>query len=142
MLKVVLDTNVYISALIRGGLPLDILLAAIKGDFKLFVSDSILEELDGVFVQKLGWAPSRAKHALTTVQTYAELVFPKERLAVIQGDEDDNRILECAVAAEAHAIVTGDSDLLRLGAFRDITMLSPREFWEILRRRSGSHTDI
>jgi putative PIN family toxin of toxin-antitoxin system len=130
VLNVVLDTNVYISALTRGGLPLDIFLAVIRGEFKLFISSSILEEVEGVLVQKFRWAPDRVKHALATVRGDAQLVSPKERLAVIKADDDDNRILECAVAAEAQVIVTGDGDLLGLGTFRGISILTPREFWD------------
>ena len=130
MLNIVLDTNVYISALARGGLPFDIFLAATRGEFNLFISDSILEELERVLLQKFKWAPDRLQQALAIVHLYAQLVLPKEKLTVIEEDDSDNRILECAVAAEAQVIVTGDSDLLDLGAFREITILTPREFWD------------
>jgi putative PIN family toxin of toxin-antitoxin system len=130
VLNVVLDTNVYISALTRGGLPLDIFLAAIRGGFKLFISSDILEEVEGVLGRKFGWAPDRVKDALRTVSGAAQLVSPKERLAVIKADDNDNRILECAMAAEAQIIVTGDGHLLGVGTFRRISILTPRVFWD------------
>jgi len=130
VLSVVLDTNVYISALARGGLPLDIFIAATKGEFTLFTSGPILEELERVLLEKFEWAPDRVQQALTAVHLCSRIVFPKEHLTVIKEDDDDNRILECAVDAEAQVIVTGDRDLLELGVYRHITVLNPREFWD------------
>ena len=64
-----------------------------------------------------------AEGFLTAVTRYA---YPVERLDAVPTDKDDNRVLECAVAADSEVIVSGDSDLLRLGNFRgiDITKAS------------------
>ncbi len=58
----------------------------------------------------------------------ADRVDPQERLSIVREDEADNRILECAVAADADAIVTGDRHLLRLRRFRGTSIMSPRDF--------------
>ncbi len=105
MLKIVLDTNVYISALARGGLPFDIFLAATRGELNLFISDSILEELERVLRQKFKWAPERLRQILAIVHLYAQLVLPEEKLTVIEEDDSDNRILEfCTLGGGGESI--------------------------------------
>ena len=56
------------------------------------------------------------------------MVDPQERVHIILADDSDNRILECAVAAGAEFIVTGDAHLLDLHSFREVRILSPRQF--------------
>jgi len=68
----------------------------------------------------------------------AEMVRPVESLKVILGDPDDDRVLECAVAAGAEIIVSGDRHLLGLGIFRDIRILSPTDFLNELGREGDS----
>jgi putative PIN family toxin of toxin-antitoxin system len=131
VLRVVLDTNVYVSALIRGGVPLDILLAwTVSERFDLFTSAFILEELEGVLLRKFNWSHAQVRRATTLIRSYAHAVSPQEQLRVIKEDDSDNRILECAQVAKAHIIVTGDSHLLKLGVFEKTIILSPRDFSE------------
>lgn len=128
MTRVVADTTVYVSALHFGGVADQVLALARSGAIELFVSLPILREIQGVLTQKFAWSPGRARAALTTIQAFAQIVRPAERLAVITKDEPDNRMLECAVAAQAHTVVTGDQDLLRLRRFRGFLIVSPRAF--------------
>jgi putative PIN family toxin of toxin-antitoxin system len=131
MLKVVLDTNIYISAFNFGGIPLEILTLGIRKEVAIFVSPLILEEIEGVLRNKFKWQLKRIQEAITAIQQYAQLVHPKERINLIKEDEPDNRVLECASEAEAYLIVSGDSHLQRLKKFRNISILSPREFFEL-----------
>jgi predicted nucleic acid-binding protein len=78
--------------------------------------------------RKFGWTPSRARDAIADVLAYATVVYPKQKIAAVVNDEPDNRILECAVEAKAHFLVSGDSHLKALKQFRDILILSPRAF--------------
>jgi predicted nucleic acid-binding protein len=57
-----------------------------------------------------------------------ERVTPRRRVNAVKDDPDDNRILECALAARADVIVSGDGHLLRLTAYEGITILTPRSF--------------
>lgn len=57
----------------------------------------------------------------------------RERLDVVDADPDDNRVLECAVAAGSRFIVTSDGDLLRLGAYAGIRILKVADFLELIR---------
>ena len=128
MIRVVADSNVYISALNFGGVADEILALGRRQVIALFVSPSILKEVEGVLVRKFKWSPKRAHRVHTLIQAVAETVVPSESIAVVTADEADNRILECAVTAKAHLIVTGDNHLRTLGGFRGITIVSPREF--------------
>ena len=128
MLRVVADTNVYVSALHVGGVADEVLAGARASQFQLFVSRPILRELERVLVGKLRWEPERAKEAIGAVRRLATLVTPTESVAVIADDDPDNRIRECAMAADAQLIVTGDRLLQALGSFRGITIVSPRHF--------------
>ena len=132
MLRVVADTNVYISALNFGGVPDQVLALARRGLIAMFVSRPILEEIDGVLKRKFQWPSSRARDALAAITEFAREVQPTKRVAVIEKDEPDNRVLECALAAEATIIVSGDSHLRDLGSFQRIRILSPRAFLDAI----------
>lgn len=122
------DTNVYVSALHFGGTPRRLLEVARGGLVDLAVSDAILDELDRVLRDKFGWTSQRAGEAREAVGAFTRHVTPDRRLSVVADDPDDDRILECAVAAGAQFVVSGDRHLLRLGAFEGISILTVAEF--------------
>jgi putative PIN family toxin of toxin-antitoxin system len=126
--RVVADTNVYISALNFSGAADEVLALGRAGAIQLFVSPPILGEIEGVLLRKFGWAAARVREAAKAIRGFAVLVNPSEMVSVVHEDESDNRILECAIASGADTIVTGDRHLLKLGRFRDIVIVSPREF--------------
>jgi predicted nucleic acid-binding protein len=66
------------------------------------------------------------------IESCTELVRPIEMLDVIKEDPDGNRVLECAVAAGARFIVSGDNDLLRLGQFRNIRIVKVADFMKLI----------
>ncbi len=116
-MRVVFDTNVYISAFITpGGRGEAAYLRVIDGEVELAVSVPILTELARKLKEKFHWDDERIKAAVRHVAAAATVVKPAERLAVLS-DEPDNRILECAKEADAAVIVTGDRHLLGLGTF-------------------------
>ena len=128
MPNVVADTNVYISAFNFGGPPLEILIFAIRREIALFVSPSILKEIEGVLLRRFGWPGEQAREVLRTIREFTRSVDPKEKIDALKEDESDNRILECAVEAKAHVIITGDKHVQAIGAFRGIAIMSPRQF--------------
>jgi len=132
VLRVVADTNVYISALNFGGVPDQVLALARRSVIAMFVSKPILQEIEGVLNGKFQWLPNRTRDALVTIAEFAKEVRPVERVAVIEKDEPDNRVLECALAAKATIIVSGDSHLRDLGSFQRIRILSPRSFVDLI----------
>lgn len=127
MNRVVLDTNVFVSGLVFGGKSRIILEMAEDGAFELAVSEFIRVELEGILQQKFGWSQERVAWGCRPIWNVARDIIPRVTIAVCS-DPDDNRILECALEAEASVIVTGDSDLLRLNPYEEIAIVSPAAF--------------
>lgn len=129
--RVVADTNVIVSAFASGGNPKAILLLAASGAIEIFASEAILEEVTRVLTgPKFRWTHSRLVDAVTGLP--ARIIDPgPSRLALVR-DHDDNRILECAVAARAHYLVTGDRDLLILERYFRTRILTPRQFLSVI----------
>jgi len=128
-LKLVLDSNVFISALVFGGKPWKILDLAVRGLIAVAVSDDILEEIKGVLGGKKFQYPVKILRALINeIEDLADIVEPKETIDAVPEDPKDNRVLECAVAFRADVIVSGDSHLLALLSFGKIRIMNPDEF--------------
>lgn len=134
MVRVVADTNIYISALVFGGKPMEFLRMARARRFELAVSEDIIAEVAHVLRDKFGWPAVDVGDAYDTIIGCTRRVEPTERLSVIKEDPDDDRILECAVAARAEALVSRDNDLLRLKEFRHIPMMTLADFLVALER--------
>jgi putative PIN family toxin of toxin-antitoxin system len=131
--RVVLDTNVLISAILFGGKPRQILEKAIHGEIRLCLSEAILEELKEVLRRpKFDYSPEAVQVILTELINISDFVKPSKTLSVVSEDPEDNRILEYAVEAGANYIVTGDIHLLRLRKYQDIKVLNAVVFLEEL----------
>ena len=97
---------------------------------ELNASSFILGEVDRVLREKLGWEEDRAERAVAQIRRVAGAIHePAETVSVIEEDPTDNRILECALAANAELIVTGDKKhLLPLGSFRGVSIIGLQDF--------------
>jgi putative PIN family toxin of toxin-antitoxin system len=124
MTRVVLDTNVYISALMFGGLPGSLLDLAFLRAFTLIISPALLDELDEKLQAKFEMTIEDAAFLRARLRKIAQVVEPKQSLTVIAEDTDDNRVLECAVEGHADVILSGDRHLLKLGKMK-VLRLSP-----------------
>jgi putative PIN family toxin of toxin-antitoxin system len=130
--RVVFDTNVYISAFIYPkGLPFRIWQQAVEGRFVLLVSPAIMREIAKV-LRRFGWQEHEIVGYLKLVAKVAQIVAPTIAVDAVSDDETDNRILECAVAASAHLVVSGDRHLLRLKSFEGIGIVRPVDFHRTL----------
>lgn len=128
----VFDTNIFISAFaIPGGKAEEAYLLAINGAFTLCSSVFILTETAGKLRQKFGWADDRIRKFLKSVAKFVTIIKTQPTLHVLS-DEPDNRILECALAAQAAAIVTGDKHLLALKEFRGVEIVKLSDFLKSL----------
>jgi uncharacterized protein len=131
-LKAVFDTNIYISAfVIPGGNAEQAYLHAITGDFKLFTSIAILTELAGKLEKKFGWEKQKIAQLLTHLSKTAKVLKTSPNIKVLS-DDPDNRILECAMEAQADLIVTGDKHLLKLGYHEDVRIVKLSDFLKII----------
>lgn len=123
-MKLVLDTNVLVSALFWEGHERTLLQACFQGYHRTVTSPFILNELDRVLQEKFDIPETLARNYINQLLATAKTVDPKPHLATIEDDPSDNRILECALAAKADVIVTGDSHLLDLDSFHGIEICS------------------
>ena len=137
-MRIVLDANVFVSALISAkGAPARILTYWQEEGFEVVVSPVILEELDRVLhypklQQRYHLAGKEIQRFLHLLRRQAIEVVPSGRTTVIERDPADNRYLECAVAGGASVIVSGDRHLLGLGEYQGVQVLSPSGFLSLL----------
>jgi putative PIN family toxin of toxin-antitoxin system len=138
-LRVVFDTNLYISAfVIPGGNAEKAYLGAINGDFELCTSVAILTESARKLEQKFGWEKQRIAQLMTSIAAIAVVLKTTPCLKVLS-DDPDNRILECASKAAAHLLVTGDKHLLELEHYSNFKIVKLSAFLASL--ASTSNTD-
>jgi len=129
--RVVLDSNVYISAFLFGGMPGRAVGHVIEGAVECFVSLAILDEIRGVLQRpKFGLSAEQALSIVEEIHALCHVVTPSVEVDEIAPDPDDNRVLECALAARADTIVSGDSHLLSLKPWRGIAIFDPAAFVE------------
>lgn len=127
-MRVVFDTNEFVSALvIPGGRASEALQRVVDGEDTLIVSRAVVDELLSVLARKFARDREELARVAMFLSSLAETVAPAERLAVLS-DDPDNRILECALAGSAEAIVTGDRAMLALEEFRGVRILSLAEY--------------
>ncbi len=129
MFSVVADSNIYVSALEFGGQPERFLRLAEAGVFRLFISEAILTEVVKVLrSDKFRWPEEDLAKAQRQITRITNPVQPTETLHVITADPDDDRILECAAAAQSDYIVSGDKHLLTLKQHRKARILKVTDF--------------
>lgn len=129
-MKVVFDTNVLVSALaLPGGNADKALRRIIAAQDQLLISRPILDELLGVLARKFSRDQEELARTAVFVSDLARTIKPRQKLSVLS-DEPDNRILECALAGAADLIVTGDKALLQLKTYRNVRVVSLREYLE------------
>lgn len=133
-MRAVFDTNIFISAfVIPGGNAEEAYLRAVRATFELFTSIAILTETANKLRTKFEWSDERVAKLVGSISKTATVLKTEPRLHVLT-DEADNRILECAVLAEADFIVTGDKHLLALGHYQDTLIIRLAEFVEFVKK--------
>jgi len=133
-LKVVFDTNIYISAfVIPGGNAEKAYIHAIDGDFELCTSVAILTELARKLDEKFGWEKQKIAQLITSISNLATVFKTTPWLQVIS-DDPDNRILECALKAAADFVVTGDKHLLKLRSYKHLEIIRLSTFITMLQQ--------
>lgn len=129
--RVVLDTNVLISAILFGGKPRLILNDIIAGRVDCILSSEILDELKTVLLRpKFGFTPSQCLNIIEELHRVCEIITPSSELSVQITDPDDRIILACAIDANADYIISGDADLKRLHSVNGIPILAPALYLE------------
>lgn len=127
-MNVVFDTNIFVSALVfPGGRADEAINRITEGRDQLILSHAIIDECLVVMSRKFGRDLNELARVAVFLADLGVTVQPKRRIRALK-DDADNRILECAAAGHAEAIVTGDRAMIALKSFRHIAILSPRQY--------------
>ncbi|MBK9006096.1 MAG: putative toxin-antitoxin system toxin component, PIN family [Anaerolineae bacterium] len=127
--KVVMDTNVFVSAVFFSGPPFQILNTWQSGKFELAVSQEILDEYRRVGeVLAEEYSNIGLKPMLNFVIDHAKVYKPAKLNGPVCEDPDDDKFFACALASESKIIISGDKHLLKVSGYEGIEVLKPREF--------------
>jgi putative PIN family toxin of toxin-antitoxin system len=124
---VVLDSGVWVSALHFGGTPRLALEKALAVD-KIAICDQLVAEIVRVLVGKLDWEPRRLSQSLNFYLQDVVHIKVRGILTGVCRDSNDDFILECAAVANARLIISGDRDLGALHRYRNIRIITPRQY--------------
>jgi putative PIN family toxin of toxin-antitoxin system len=143
MPSAVLDSVVLVSALLTpGGVANAVVRHAREGAFLCCLSDAILDETRRVLLdtprlrQRFVYTDADAQAFLANLRAAAYLVEAVPAIEGVVRDPNDDMVIACAVAAAADYVVSRDDDLLALGSYEGIAMITPEAFMDVLRRRS------
>ncbi|MDQ7824072.1 MAG: putative toxin-antitoxin system toxin component, PIN family [Candidatus Eremiobacteraeota bacterium] len=134
--RIVIDTNVLISALGWSGAERALLMQCRKGVFQLVISLPLLKELERVLhYKKLKFQKEEQREFLSLVLELSVIVEPKESFDAISAHPPDNRILECACEGQTEYIISGDEHLLHLSEFHGIKIMRAPDFLKAFQKR-------
>ena len=148
MIRVVFDTNVFVSALLTPHSPPGRLLElALQGKMRLLISPQLLEEIERVLdypkvkkvLQLRKISHREIDEAVAKILRVAVLTPGKMTVSVIADDPADDKILAGAVEGQANFIITGDHHLLDLNIYQGIRIMSPTEFLKVLESQESLH---
>jgi putative PIN family toxin of toxin-antitoxin system len=133
--RVVLDTNVYISGLLWTGTPHRLIHAAEVGELAPATTPAIMDEVREAlgrpkFVMRMNDLNTSVGELMESLLSIVEIVPDTWIERVIEHDPEDDKILACALASRAQWIVSGDEHLLRLKRYRNIPIRTPKAFWD------------
>ncbi|TXD82498.1 putative toxin-antitoxin system toxin component, PIN family [Subsaximicrobium wynnwilliamsii] len=133
MQKVILDTNVIVSALIQKNYPYLILDYCIEGNATICISNAMLQEYIEVLRRPkfAGFIDfkTNADFLIARISEMAETYEPTHKLNII-ADEPDNRLLELAKISNANFIITGNTNDFTMKVFEQTKIVSPKKYWE------------
>jgi len=128
-MRAVFDTNVLVAAFVTEGICSKILTRGRKKQSYLIACPILLQEFDRVLIKKFSTTRNEARNALQIVsEAIHSVVHPSQSVQSVCRDPDDDAILACALEARADYLVTGDVDLLELKVFKEIRIVTPRDF--------------
>ena len=131
-MKIVLDTNVFISGIFFHGPPVKILEAWKSSEIQIVLSKEIIDEYQRVAEALAGKYPGIDISAIIELIAIHGEFIDAEGIEVFEcEDPDDNKFLECAIASRAKLIVSGDKHLLKLNGYQEIVVHKPRDFVDL-----------
>ncbi len=136
-MKIVIDLNVIISAFSSRGLCNDLFELCLY-EHDIYLSEYIIKECKNKFEKKIKLSDGIIKNIINYLKNDIKLVVPANINDNICRDKNDIPIIGTAIASRANIIISGDKDLLVLKKYKNIKILSPREFWDFLRKKKCS----
>lgn len=129
MIKILIDTNVYVSAIAFGGNSRQVINAVISGKIVNYISNEILEELTDVLNRpKFAYDKIVIRSIISEIEQVSMLFNDYQEIDLVKQDSKDNHVISCALQAKVDYLVTGDSDLLTLNPHGNLKIVSPSEF--------------
>ncbi|QQO07862.1 putative toxin-antitoxin system toxin component, PIN family [Breznakiella homolactica] len=136
-MKVVLDTNVFISAFFWNGKPRRVLERGIEGLDELYICNEILEEISLVLRRPKFKVPEQGiDYFIQSIEDITHKVLIKGSVKGVCRDRADNAILECALLGKADWLITGDEDLLVLQKYKKIKITTAADYLECVQNKS------
>jgi uncharacterized protein len=135
MPKVILDTNVIISAFLKAGSnPALILAFCLEGSLTLCLSEEIWHEYRGVLRRKKfqGLDQESIGKLLSVIKQQAIWVSPRIPVNILSRDPADNKFLECALASQADYLITGNIRHFPLKKFQGTQIITPKDFIDLI----------
>ncbi|MEQ8169329.1 MAG: putative toxin-antitoxin system toxin component, PIN family [Candidatus Eremiobacterota bacterium] len=129
MIKVVFDTNIFISGIFFGGKSREGLELPRTGKFKLFSSKEIINELKDVLSKRFDISDHDIDKIIKNIKKYTVLIDSPSKVDIVR-DPKDNKILDCAIASMSRYLVTGDNDLLVIRKHKQIEIMTINDFLE------------
>lgn len=129
-LRVVVDTNVFVSAFIFGGNPGKVIKRWLEGKFVLLLSPFLLTEIISV-LERFGFEKQDLEKLRYILEDNSLKIFPKRKVTLCH-DEKDNQILDLCLFGKADYLVTGDKDLLAIKKFPKTKILFPKKFLSVM----------
>jgi putative PIN family toxin of toxin-antitoxin system len=130
MHKVIIDSNVFISGLLFGGVPEKILQSWMKNQFILCISPQLQAELINKLRYKFRATEDFTNNLLANFDGHAKRFTPHTNISLVR-DPNDNFLLELAEEAHADYLITGDKDLLALKSYKRTNILSPDKYLQL-----------
>jgi len=128
-MNIVVDTNIFISSFFWGGNPRKIMERIINGDDNLFICKEILQETASVMArQKFNVNDEYIARFIHSIEEVAYHIILTGMIQQVCRDSKDDKIIECALLANADYIITGDADLLILKEFKGIKIVTAQEY--------------
>ena len=129
--RVVIDTNVYISAIFWGGKPREVVDLGRNARISIFTSSEIQAEIERKLKNKFGIDEKEVAQILLDYAMFTLPIKLLHKVEVVNADPDDNKFIECAIASKAGYIVSGDKHLLNLKNYQGIQIMKAAKFLEI-----------
>jgi putative PIN family toxin of toxin-antitoxin system len=132
-MKIVIDSNVFISSFFWGGHPREVFERIINGLDELYITDEIIKEISSVMnSSKFDTNINEIEDYIKIIEKYSKKIISKNIPESISRDKDDDKILQCGLDGNVDFIVTGDKDLLVLREYKTMKIIKPKDYLEIV----------